>query len=389
MDKAGECYICTVKEIKAIIEAYEQAQAADIRTALATVVHVEGSSYRRPGARMLVTDEGNITGAISGGCLEGDALRKAQLVIAQQQPKLVIYDTRDEEDAFIGRQLGCAGLITVLFEPIDSSHTMNALECLRQQTQHRSPQIRITIFSLADKQATPYGTCFWQQGTQQWGKLPDELDRDQINEDIAVTLQKQVSHFCQYPNGSTVFFEYIPAAVSLVLVGAGNDVLPMAQFADILGWEVHVVDGRATHARTERFPLACQVLAGKPETLIEKIPFDSRTAIVLMTHNYQYDLSMFRLLIEKPVAYIGILGPAKKRERMFTELGRTLTAAEQAIVYGPTGLNIGAETPEEIALSVLSEIQAVLRKRKPEHLAQITDTIHDRSETLIKSRSWQ
>lgn len=368
-----------MKEIKQIITAFEQAHAAGKRSALATVVHVEGSSYRRPGARMLVTDDGEITGAISGGCLEGDALRKAQLTIAQQIPKLITYDTRDEEDAFIGRQLGCAGVISVLFEPIDPTDPYNPIECLKQMNNDRKDQLLITIFSLSTKQI---GTCFWKQDQKQWGRLSDECP--DIQQDIEQTFIHRTSQFIQYSNGYTVFFEFIPPVISLVLVGAGNDVISMSSFADLLGWEVHVLDGRSTHARQERFPYACQVLVGKPETLIEKISIDDRTAFVLMTHNYQYDLSMLKLLITKNIRYIGVLGPAKKLNRMLDEMDMELSEEKRTHIFGPTGLNIGAETPEEIALSIIAEIQAVMNDRSPHSLRENAHEIHDRSQTLIR-----
>src|SRR5450432_3118691 len=129
-----------MKELREIIKAYDTAVKAGKRSALATVVHLNGSSYRRPGARMLVTEDGEMTGAISGGCLEGDALRKALLVLSQQQPKLVIYDSNDEEDAIIGMQLGCEGIIQVLFEPINPNDQNNPVQLLRKVValRHRS-----------------------------------------------------------------------------------------------------------------------------------------------------------------------------------------------------------------------------------------------------------
>lgn len=370
-----------MKELKQIISSYEEAVANGKRTALATVVHVEGSAYRRPGARMLVTDDGEITGAISGGCLEGDALRKAQLVIAQQKPKLITYDTRDEEDAFIGRQLGCAGVISVLFEPIDPADPFNAIACLKQINNDRKDQLLITIFSLQTQQI---GTCFWKQDQKQWGSLPDEFTNIEL--DIDDCFQKRSSQFIQYKNGFTVFFEFIPPVISLVLVGAGNDVLSMTTMADILGWELHVLDGRSTHARKERFPTACQVLVGKPEQLIEKIKMDHRTAFVLITHNYQYDLAMLKLLITKDVPYIGVLGPAKKRDRLLDELGIVVTVDLRKRIFGPAGLNIGAESPEEIALSIIAEIQAVMAGKIPSSLRDHSAEIHDRSQTLIQHK---
>ena len=148
-----------MKEIRDIIRSYEEAQNQGRQTALATVVHVDGSSYRRPGARMLITDEGQLTGAISGGCLEGDALRKALLVMSQQRSMLVTYDTMDEDDAKLGIGLGCNGIIQVLIEPIDPEEPNNPIQLLRVVAARRQKAVLITLFSLENKQDTQAGTC--------------------------------------------------------------------------------------------------------------------------------------------------------------------------------------------------------------------------------------
>jgi xanthine dehydrogenase accessory factor len=135
-----------MKELREIINAYDAAVHAGKKAALAAVVHLDGSSYRRPGARMLVSDEGELTGAISGGCLEGDALRKALLVLSQQQSKLVTYDTSDEDDATIGIQLGCAGVIQVLFEPIQANNPNNPIQLLRKAVAVRQKSVLVTLF---------------------------------------------------------------------------------------------------------------------------------------------------------------------------------------------------------------------------------------------------
>ena len=140
-----------MKEIREIIKAYDAATKAGKKTAIASIVHLNGSSYRRPGARMLVTDDGELTGAISGGCLEGDALRKAMLVLAQQKSKLVTYDTNDEDEAGIGVQLGCAGIIDVLFEPVNEADPQNPIRLLRQAISRRQKSVLVTLFSLEDK----------------------------------------------------------------------------------------------------------------------------------------------------------------------------------------------------------------------------------------------
>src|SRR6476469_981426 len=148
-----------MKEINDIIRAFDEAQKQGMQTALATVVHVDGSSYRRPGARMLVAEDGMLTGAISGGCLEGDALRKALLVMQQQKPMLATYDTTDEDDAKLGVQLGCNGIVHILIEPIDSTDKNNAVELLKIVAGKRSNAVIATLFSLQNRKAEQPGTC--------------------------------------------------------------------------------------------------------------------------------------------------------------------------------------------------------------------------------------
>src|SRR6185312_14167033 len=147
-----------MKELNDIIYAYNKAVLQNKRTALATVVHVEGSSYRRPGARMLVTEDGEITGAISGGCLEGDALRKAQLAISQQKNKLEIYDTTDEDDVKFGVQLGCNGIVYILFETVNNNDVNNPINLLKNVAGQRNDAVLLTLFNL-DKNAVQKGTC--------------------------------------------------------------------------------------------------------------------------------------------------------------------------------------------------------------------------------------
>ena len=147
-----------MKEIKSIIKQYDQATAKGKKTALATVVHLEGSSYRRPGARMLIEDDGNLTGAISGGCLEGDALRKALHVITQNRAMLVTYDTMDDDDAKFGVGLGCNGIIQVLIEPIDDQDTLNPIELLKEITRLRKESVLVTFFNLRDQKSDQAGS---------------------------------------------------------------------------------------------------------------------------------------------------------------------------------------------------------------------------------------
>jgi xanthine/CO dehydrogenase XdhC/CoxF family maturation factor len=379
------------KEISDILIALKEAQQMGQQTALATVVHVNGSSYRRPGARMLITEKGQLTGSISGGCLEGDALRKALHAIHTCKTMLVTYDTSDEDDAKFGMGLGCNGIIQVLIEPLQGENGLRIVDLLKKTQACRQSAALITLFSLADKKGAQPGSCFLltNDGNKS-GDIPFLPAVDIINE-ATLVIKKQQSSFKEYQvNGQNlvVFTEIILPAVSLVIIGGGNDVIPLVKIADIAGWQTTVVDGRPLYANKERFQTpACQVLLSKAEDVLQHITIDNRTVFVLMSHNYNYDLAMLKELLKKPVVYIGILGPRKKMAMMFEELeaeGISLTPQQRHTIYGPVGLNIGAETAEEIALSIVSEIKSVLSSSNPVSLRDKHETIHNRFELAIE-----
>jgi xanthine dehydrogenase accessory factor len=382
-----------MKELREIIKAYDIAVKAGKKSALATVVHLNGSSYRRPGARMLVTEGGEMTGAISGGCLEGDALRKAMMVLSQQQSKLVTYDSSDEEDAIIGMQLGCEGIIQVLFEPLDPNDHNNPVQLLRRAVALRQKSVLVTFFLLEDKRNEQPGTCLLlEKNGNISGTIPYPEIQDIVTENLHAAMQQQTSLFKKYTLKDvsvTTFFEVLQPAISLVVVGAGNDAIPMMQIADALGWDVRVVDGRSTYAKPQRFVSACQVLVSKPEKVLEQIPVDDLTVFVMMTHNYKYDLAMMKELLQRKVNYIGMLGPKKKLDRMLDGLrddGIVLTEEQLNTIYGPVGLEIGAETAEEIALSIIAEIRAVLSGTEGGSLRNKQDVIHSRTGTTVDEK---
>lgn len=345
-------------ELLEIIKAYDLAKKAGKAAVLATVVHLEGSSYRRPGARMLVLEDGMMIGAISGGCLEGDALKKALLTFSDQRTRLITYDTSDEADATVGIQLGCEGIIQVLFEYINQSNSSNPIELIRKVISKRQKAVIVTLFDLKNKQAAHLGTC-------------------QIFEQAAIDiLPGKLKQF-----SADALVQYIEPSISLVIVGAGNDAIPLMKMATILGWDVKVVDGRQTHAKEERFINACQVLVSKPEKVLEQLDIDNRTCFVLMTHNYQYDLQMIKALLPVDIAYVGLLGPKKKFNRIIEDLhkeGVIPTSEQLAKIYGPTGLDIGAENAEEIASSIIAEIQAVMNGRHGTMLKLKSTQIHSK-----------
>jgi xanthine dehydrogenase accessory factor len=377
-----------VKELKDIVNAFDKAQQGDKQTALATVVHVEGSSYRRAGARMLVTEDGQLTGAISGGCLEGDALRKARLVMAQQRPMLVTYDTTDEDDAKLGVGLGCNGIIHILIEPINAADENNPIALFKQFLAKREQVVLITIFTLHDKQAPQPGTCALLNTSEQLtGNFPDLTIQQVVLADAKEVLKNgnSVTKTYIYQDKFTCFIELLQPAVSLVVIGAGNDAIPLSNLATVLGWQITIVDGRANYVVSERFPLAHKLVVARAGDVLSKVDCDTRTVFVLMTHNYNYDMALLKELLPLGLTYIGCLGPKKRLIRMIDEITDeqgAIPADQLAPVYGPAGLDIGSENSEEIALSIIAEIQAVLKKRNGSSLTY-KNLVHNRTDEQI------
>jgi xanthine/CO dehydrogenase XdhC/CoxF family maturation factor len=349
---------------------------------------------------MLITEDGHLAGAISGGCLEGDALKKAQLVIFNHKPMLVTYDTTDEDEGF-GIGLGCNGIITILIEPIDYKDIHNPIALFKAFFCQRTPAVLISLYH-PDKNAVYPGTSFLYTNHELTGNPQNELLSKQLKQDAEECLRSGSSTIKSYnslkPSFSSlkpiyaspehlpvstgsinVFYQQIQPSVSLLVFGAGNDTIPISQFADVLGWETSIIDGRPNYATKERFPLAKQIIVSKPQLISTLISPDARTIALLMTHNYQYDFAILARLLPYNLPYIGILGPKKKLNKMKDELYKnTMITGEEdlANIYGPAGLDIGAESPEEIALSIISEIKTVLSKKDATSLKVKNSPIH-------------
>jgi xanthine/CO dehydrogenase XdhC/CoxF family maturation factor len=378
-----------MSEIRHLLAAYEAHRAAGQACALATVVHVSGSAYRRPGARMLVTEDGQLTGAISGGCLEGDARRRARQAIVRRQPALVTYDSMDEEeDVEHGVSLGCQGVIQILLEPLDFLDSANAVERLRACTQQEQPAVLVTAFTLTTGTEVQVGErlLLLRDGTSQGALRLEASVAGQLRGHAQQTLESCRSATADYDTDAgtlRVFLEVIQPPLRVTVFGAGNDVQPLVRLAAGLGWRIRVVDGRPAQATSARFPEADEVCVLSFDQLAKLPP--SQQFAVLMTHNYHYDLAALRYLLPTPTPYIGLLGPRKKADRLLAELQAEGWQPDQQLnprLYSPVGLNIGAETAEEIALSIVAEIQAVLRGRSAGFLYQADGPIHEQTPEL-------
>lgn len=369
-----------MKEIKNIIETYDSLDLSERKVALATVVRVRGSSYRSPGARMLIRDDGRWIGSISGGCLEGDALRKARKVMREGKPHLEVYDTMDDENNSLGVGLGCNGIIDVLIEPIDPAEDQNPVNWLRPVSRIENKAAMATVFR-SDDAEIPAGAKAWitpdgklVSGSEALGSL--------VASDLSSLLEKNKAAVKLYREESVeVFIEILEPSINLVIFGGGFDAKPVTAIARTLGWNVTVTDECIAHVVPANFPEADRIVHCERDAVKVDMTFRPYTAAVLMSHSYDYDFSVFRQLLETSVEYIGILGPKKRADKMFKSLadeGITVSKEDMHRIHSPVGLDIGAETPEEIALSIITEIQAKFTNRSGGFLKYRNAPIHHR-----------
>ncbi len=356
-----------MKELQDIVRAYREHVRPPISSALATVIHVEGSSYRRTGARMLILDNGMWFGGISGGCLEGDALKKAQYSIATRQIKLVRYDTSRPDEQSIGIGLGCEGIIDVLLTPIDADDPHNPIHTIESILSTRQPTALITVID-SSLPLFERGKIY-QYHPQHATNWPAPLVSD-----IQRQLDKRQSTIVQYDD-LHAFVEIVLPPIHVVLFGHQYDIVPMLKMGKLLGWPVSVV--MPSHRVTQKIrSLAHQIYP--PE---HDIPYDEYTAFILMAHDFKTDKLNLAYALSTDVPYIGMLGPAKRRQRILDEIqseSKPLSPQQIDRIYNPLGLDIGATSPEEIALSAFAEIKAHFSGRRGTSLKFRKGPIHQR-----------
>ncbi len=386
-----------MKEFLAVINAFRAAEARGATSALVTLVKVKGSSYRRAGARMLVTDDGQRIGAVSGGCLEDDIQRKALLAISTGRSSLIVYDSTDEDelnadDIRYGVGLGCNGVVYVLIEPITQTAGRLHLDALAEFVHHPKPQVLAVVFGAEGNLTSDVGNILtFNDLASHSYSLSSDLGRVVATDaEACFHAKRSATKLYEFSDGrAEVFFEYLAPPVSLAIFGAGYDAIPLVAFAKELGWTVTVVDGRPSYVSKSRFPSADALVVAKHDALAqvsEQIQFAD--VAVVMSHNYIYDLAVLHLLAHLPMKYVGVLGPKKRTDKLFAELrsnGVEISDDFLNRVYAPMGLDIGAELPDEIALSVLSEIRAVMSGRSGGHLRLRRAPIHDHAQEIQPS----
>ena len=374
----------TMTESQSIVDAYRGLDHGQ-RAALATVVALEGSSYRRPGARMLITENGDTTGVLSGGCLEHDVSERALNVMRTGEPVVVRYDTTNEDDIIWGLGLGCNGIVDILIEPANTEYVAGLMQLLAECADSDSPGAVATVFHVEGNIDVTIGARaqLYPDGTVDGDLI------ESIFDDLRYANSSSVKRYEVADGYVDVFLEVIQPRPRLVIFGAGYDALPVVDLAKRVGWHTTVVDTRARASSRERFSNADLVLLCRPEDVLDQVRFTERTAVVTMTHNYLHDLELLRNLLPLPLRYLGCLGPRRRTERLLLEL----TAQDERLaneylrqLHAPIGLDIGAETAAEIALSTVSEIKAVLADRSGAQLRQRTGNIHLEPTFVASSR---
>jgi xanthine dehydrogenase accessory factor len=368
-----------MKEFKSILAEYKKINFGIRQAALATVVKVRGSSYRSPGARMLITDDGKWVGSISGGCLEGDALRKARQVMANKMPMTVTYDTREESNQNLGIGLGCNGVIDVFIEPLTNDNKPTQL--FEKIIKRNSPVAMATIFRSVAGMGEKL--LIDADGNVQ-GRFSSQELSERVQIDLEKVFQSKKSEAKLYElagEETEIFLELIQPSVSLIIFGGGFDARPVSQLAKSLGWDVQVTDECVAHIAPIFFPSADKLSLCHRDFIDRDFNLTPYTACVLMSHNYEYDRDVLKKVIKSEAPYIGILGPRKRFDKMqeeFLKGGLVLTADQLQRVHSPIGLDIGAEAPDEIAVSIIAEVQSKFANRSGGFLKYHAGPIHHR-----------
>lgn len=307
-------------------------QCDELDWVLATIIATEGSSYRKPGAMMMINSMGQYYGLLSGGCLESDIMRQSRQCWLSKKNRIIQYDMREEEDIAWQLGIGCGGLVRILLQPVDASNDYLKLKILHQRINENKACKYIQQIS----EATPDNNVF-ELNTNADTNIETKITENNIIEE-------------------QTFEHIIKPSLKLAVFGGGIDAIPVVNIAANLGWHVTVADPRAGYARAVQFSSAKSIVKTPLEDILEHIWLNDIDAIVIMTHNVTLDAQALALAQQSSAKYVGMLGPKHRTERVIKEIDVHVTKA----LANPIGLRLGGELPESIALSILSEIHAFI-----------------------------
>lgn len=350
--------------IRHLIDAYRHLRRKHENTVLATIIETQGSTYQKAGAKMLIAENGELKGLLGGGCFERDLVEQARSVFETENPKTLFYDMRSPGDVVWGLGLGCNGAVRVLLQLLKANDDFRPLNRIVEASESDTAGILATVYESGHPDYSIGDSFFLTE---------PELDglgqQENASESIAATAgqtwrQRKAGQKTCVIDGHvvTLFFDFIRPPSQLLVLGAGADVLPVVECAKNLGWRVTIADHRPAYIKPDRFPSADALLHAMPEDLRERLSLNRFDALVLMTHSIDYDQRFLRAVVDSDIPFLGLLGPHHRRDRLLNSLGPEALKIN-ARVFGPVGLDIGAETPEEIALSIMAGIHAALKGR--------------------------
>jgi xanthine/CO dehydrogenase XdhC/CoxF family maturation factor len=333
---------------------------------MATVLRTAGPTYSKAGALMLITHSGEYAGILTGGCLEGDLLERSQAVLTQGAAMITSYDMRGPDDLLFGLGSGCEGAMDILLQRLDPQNEWQPMDRMTQAWRAQQALSLVLVGRSADVRWPSGSGVFAQDGALFGAATPDGAGvatlRILAQESLAQKCGRAVAEALP---GVDVLALYQAAPSRILLLGAGPDAQPVAELAAFLGWQTTVIDHRPHYAKAARFPAARAVLDSGPAGLRELLTSQhgSFDTAIIMSHHYATDLAYLRVLAETEIAYVGLLGPIVRRERLMNDLGAS-AARLRPRLRSPVGLDLGAAGPESIALAIVAEIQGTLAGRE-------------------------
>jgi xanthine dehydrogenase accessory factor len=337
---------------------FERARATDEPLVLATVIRTGGSTYAKPGAQMLIASDGEYAGLLSGGCLEGDLREHARAVAASGAARIVSYDMRSTQDALFGLGAGCEGAMDVLLTRVSARDQWQPLDFMASAAA-RGVECRVAFVTASRHADLPLGLHVLEAALPPAGSL---VAAELLAIDSAARAAEPNALIrLRRPDVELFVGEFAPPT-RLLLLGAGPDARPVAALAALLGWQITLVDHRASYLQPARFPPAVPLIEARAADLAAAVPLNSFSAAVVMSHHLESDLHYLRALAASTVAYVGLLGPAARREKLLTDLGEDAGRLRTRL-RAPVGLDIGARSPEAIALAIVGEVHAALAGR--------------------------
>jgi xanthine dehydrogenase accessory factor len=373
-----------MSELTDVLAAISALHERGERMALATIVSVRGSTYRRPGARLLVPEQGDPVGNVSGGCLESDVECLGREVMASGTPRLALFDLTADGDAVWGYGLGCNGAMELFIEPADQA--VASADALRTAVEEERRCCLATVIESSVAGIAPGARLLLHDEGDCEGAIGAGLD-DEVRALAQRALDDGEGRSERVAAGTgelRLFVEVLQPPLRLLLCGAGHDAIPLVAAGAQLGWRVVVADPRPEFLTRDRFPAAAELHDAFPDQLLGAVRIDERTFVVVMTHNYLRDQEYLAVLLATPVPYVGMLGPRRRSEQLLRELeerGAAITPEHRARIYAPAGLDLGAEGPEEVAVSIVAEVLAVQRGRGGGPLRDRRAPIHMEEET--------